>query len=254
MAAFSVVSSEPLPPSAPLALYAPATVERIFLAPTTATGGFVTSFQKPATMLHYGTQYQIVTDGIFDFAGNPAGAATNLSFATRPAPPLAAEDGFESVTTTTFGGVPVLSGAGALTGAQSLYVAPTNIPLTTTQPPLVLRVSLTPGDTVVRFAYRTVTAGTVTGIGSSFGVTWQLGSEGGTITTPSLPSDSGATTPGTIGGTQVSLGPLTTATFTLPPDAAKEVTLARTALVFSGCGGPPLPPLAGIIIDDLRAE
>jgi hypothetical protein len=44
-----------------------------------------------------------------------------------------------------------------------------------------------------------------------------------------------------------------TATFTLPPDAHSEVALQRTAQSYAGCGGP-MPPISGLIIDDLRAE
>jgi hypothetical protein len=251
---FAIVASEPLPPDVTASLNA-ANGELYMLAPSGTTGTFITGFQKPAIMLRYATQYFITTGGITDFARNAPIAGNNLTFTTRALPPLAAEDGFESVTDATFGGVQVLSGAGAptLSGARSLYIPPTSgVPTTTTQPQFLVRLMLTQGDTVVRFAYRTVTAGT-TSTSFPYGATWLLGSEGGMIASPSLPPDAGATTPATIGGAQVTLGPLMTATFTLPPDAHSEVALQRTAQSYAGCGGP-MPPISGLIIDDLRAE
>ena len=60
----------------------------------------------------------------------------------------------------------------------------------------------------------------------------------------------------TSGGTTWTLGPVTTASFPLPADAAGEVVLQRTFSVTTSNCGPPRPPLsvAGIIIDDLRVE
>jgi hypothetical protein len=81
-----------------------------------------------------------------------------------------------------------------------------------------------------------------------------VGSEGGSFTVPTLPSDpSAATTTATIGGAQVSLGPIMTATFDVPFDAITEVLLTRTHSRFNDCGGP-LPSIAGLIIDDLRVQ
>ena len=56
-----------------------------------------------------------------------------------------------------------------------------------------------------------------------------------------------------IGGAQVSLGPIMTATFGVPTDATTEVVLTRTHSRFNSCGFPQ-PAIAGIIIDDLRVE
>ena len=103
-------------------------------------------------MLRYATQYSFVTGAVTDFAGNAATALGGLTFTTQALPPLAAEDGFEGVATTTFGGVPVLSGAGAptITRATSLYIAPVAA-FGATRPPLALRLKLTAGDTAIRF-------------------------------------------------------------------------------------------------------
>ena len=252
-ASLTVTSSEPLPPSAFMVLRA-ASGETIELAAGGIAGSFVTRFQKPGRVLRYATEYRFVTSDIADFAGNAATAIGSGIFTTGALPPLAAEDGFEGVATTTFGGVPVLSGAGAptITGATSLYIAPVT-GFGTTQPPLALRLQVNPGDSVVRFNYRTVTPGVASGP-FSYGVTFAVGSEGGTFTGSTLPSD--AATPRTeamIGGAQVSLGLTLTATFEVPADATTEVVLKRTHSLFSGCG-LPLPGVAGIIIDDLRVE
>ena len=56
-----------------------------------------------------------------------------------------------------------------------------------------------------------------------------------------------------IGQTEVQLGPLMTAEIPLPPDAATEIVIARIVRGIT-CSGLPVPPVAGLIIDDLRAE
>jgi hypothetical protein len=251
---FAVVSSEPLRPDAAVTLRA-ADGETTPLSAGGIPGTLVTLFQKPARALRYATVYGFVTGPIADFAGNAAGGLTGTTFMTWPRPPLAAEDGFEGVATPTFGGVPVLSGAGAptITGATSLYIAPVNS-FDTQQPLLALRLQVSPGDSWIRFSYRTVIAGAASGPAFSYGVGFAVGSEGGTFTRPTLPPDpSTATTLATIAGAQVSLGPVMTATFGVPTDATTEVVLQRTHNRFAGCGFP-LPSIAGIILDDLRVE
>ena len=251
---FTVVSSEPLAPDASIVLLAPSG-ETTELSTGGISGSFVTLFQKPAQVLRYATQYTLVTSAIADFAGNAATGLASLAFMTQPRPPLAAEDGFEGVATTTFGGVPVLSGTGAptITGATSLYIAPV-ASFGTAQPPLALRLQLSPGDSVIRFNYRTVTSGVASGPAFSYGVGFAVGSEGGTFTGPMLPvNPSTPTTQATIGGAQVSLGAIMTATFGVPTDATTEVVLTRTHSRFNGCGFPT-PAIAGIIIDDVRVE
>ena len=253
-ASFRVVSSEPLPPGATAVLRA-ANGETTELSTGGMAGSYVTLFQKPAQMLRYATQYSVVTGAIADFAGNAATGLGSLIFTTLPLPPLAAEDGFEGVATTTFGGVPVLSGAGAptISGAMSLYIAPVT-GFGTTQPPLALRLQLTAGDSVIRFSYRMVIPGVASGPAFTTGIGFAVGSEGGTFLVPTLPPDpSTVTTQTMIGGAQVSLGPIVTATFGVPTDATSEVVLTRTHSRFNSCGFPP-PASAGIIIDDLRVE
>src|SRR5262249_54871397 len=148
---------------------------------------FVTRFYKPTVMLRYATQYLVSASGIADFAGNGLLASNNMTFTTQARPPLAPQDGFESVTDPTLGGVQVLSGAGAptLTGARSLYIPPTTTGATTLQPQFLVRLALAAGDTVVRFNYRAVQIGTIGTF--QYGATWQLGIEGGMIAGQELP-------------------------------------------------------------------
>ena len=89
------------------------------------TPNFVTRFEKPTTTLRYGTRYQVLVDGVTDFAGNAVTDRASLTFFTKARPPLlAAQDGFESLTDTTFAGVSVLTSADGpvITGTKSLYI------------------------------------------------------------------------------------------------------------------------------------
>jgi hypothetical protein len=247
LGSLSLAASEPLPAAANLALRA-ADGETIPLLTVGEAGRFVSAFEKPLVILRYATQYQIIASGLADFAGNPSVTTTALGFTTVPRPPLAAEDGFESVTDAYYGGARLLSGAGEPTigGAKSIYV-PVYNPVTTTLPlSLALRLPVSPGDTVVRFSYRAVN-------GNTPGVTYTLGSEGRMSTTPAFLNELVTLTPATIAGSQVTLGPLSTASFPLPPDVTNEVVFGRTVQAWFGCGQPP-PTVGGIIIDDLRVE
>jgi hypothetical protein len=251
LASFALVASEPLRPSATAVLRAP-DGETIAFSAGGMIGSYVTLFQKPPLVLRYATRYDIVTDGLADFAGNAA-PDPGLYFFTKPLPPLAAEDGFESLTDATFGGVPVLSGAGAptITGTKSLYIPPTTS-MPPSQPEFALRLPVVPTDTVVRFLFRTVR---LTATSFTYGNAWALGSVGGQVSLPALPSDvPGMATTATIGGTTVMLGPTTTASFALPDGTSSEVVLQRTLVNPPVCGPPLFGGISGIIIDDLRVE
>ena len=100
-----------------------------------------------------------------------------LDFMTRPAPPLIAEDGFESVATATLGGAQVVTGTDAPTisgCAQSLHPADDGRG-GGGQTQVALRLAVTPGDSVLRFSYRFVNP-------SGFSNTrYAVASPGGTI-------------------------------------------------------------------------
>lgn len=63
-------------------------------------------------------------------------------------------------------------------------------------------------------------------------------------------------TPGMIGQAQVMLGPIQRLTFELAADASDEIVIDHTvAYLVNECEQPvELPPLPGLIIDDLRTE
>lgn len=247
---FWVISSEPLPGQQVRPVLRSLTGDAIVLGAPTGMDAFVRVMAKPARLLRYSDEYRVTLDGVTDLDGNPPPATTALTFTTRAPPPLVAEDGFESVTDTTLGGAQVLSGAGAPTiqGARSLYIPPAaSVAGRVTQ--IALRLPILSGDTFLRFTYRSVNPG------DAFGVYFVVASVGGSIGTATLPPDgAGATTPATIDGTQVLLGPLMTATIGLPGDAHGEVVLARLAAQPSSCGGPAPRPVPGLIIDDLYAD
>jgi hypothetical protein len=221
-------------------------------SPATSNGDFTTSFYGAAVFRPYGRTYTVAVDGIADFAGHPATATGATSFTTRPAPPLVPEDGFESATGTTLGGAQILSGAVAIAGTRSLYIPATPAgPFSGPRPRstrLAVRLAVAPGDTVVRFAYRLVSA--TNGLG---GLTFTLASEGGKTSRKSLGGDGTAPTMATLpDGSQVQVGPIATAEIPLPADVGGEVVFAEQVPGF-GAGLPP-PPVPGVIIDDLRVE
>jgi hypothetical protein len=249
--AVSLTASEPLPDTSQPRLVGAGGAEIPFVA--AATNGFVATFNAPNKLLRFDETYRVVVDGIADFAGNAA-AASSLQFTTKPAPPLIAEDGFESATGTTLGGAQVLAGSGAptITGTHSLYIPPAGDGIAgrprATQ--LALRLSVAPGDTVVRFAYRIVNKSPRGGAGLV-----AVASVGGTIGTTPIATQNDAPTSAMIGGQQVSLGPVVTGEIPLPADAAGEIVFAQidSGAPSASCSLPP-GTLSGLIIDDLRVE
>jgi hypothetical protein len=248
-----LIASEPLPAGQPRpTLRSTGGDFQSFEPQSSGYDSFVAVLARPARLLRFGDEYRVTFDGIMDFAGHPPTSAASASFTTRPPPPLAAADGFESVTDEILGGARVLSGAGAptISGARSLYLPPVDsLGTASTVTQFALRVPIAPGNTVVRFAYRTVNPG------DTSNVYYLVASVGGPIGTAVLPVDVGsATTPAMIDQTPVTLGPLQTATIGLPASTYVEVVLARTAAQPTGCGGPAPRPVPGLILDDLRAE
>jgi hypothetical protein len=249
---FSVLAEEPLPPNTRLTLQASGG-DVVMLTPAASAGDFVISFAKPPVLLRYGQQYTIDVRGLIDFGGNTL-SGSGPGFTTYDLPPLVAEDGFESLNDALIGAAGVLhdTDGPTINGARSLWFPPRTDPpegaplVPTTQ--FALRLALSPGDTVVRFSYRTVNPGP--GPAPSYAVA----SAGGTIVTMDLPADDAVVARATVGTSEVTLGPIATATIALPSDAAGEIVLARIAPPFATCGAPKAPPVAGIIIDDLRAE
>jgi hypothetical protein len=230
------------------------TADPIPLAPLVTTDGRILyGFQKPNLVLRYATSYGLVTNGVADFAGNPVSAAGPFTFTTRAAPPLVAEDGFESAPDGALGGAQVVSGAGwpVLAGARSLYLQQrggTSPALGFT--PLSVRVALAPGDQVVRFSYRLVSPSATTilwtptlviGAVGAGTAALRIASETGSFAAFQLPDQS-----------TIYLGAVKTAEIPIPAGSTGDIVIERAESVVS-CGNPG-PPLAGLIIDDLRAE
>src|SRR5262249_30851592 len=150
-------------------------------------------------------------------------------------------------------GVSVLSGAGApvISGAQSLYIAPvaSMSPIAGGTVQLALRLAIQPGDTMVRFSYRTVKP---TGYASATSVAarYLMASEGrGHVALTPAFTETPATPQTVASYGDFLLGPTTTATLALPNDAADEITLER--VVPQAGGLPPHPVVVvGLIIDD----
>ena len=85
LSSVTVSTTEPLPRGMTPMLVSAG--ESILLAAPPTPEAFVYQFSKPARMLHYARQYQLITDGIADFAGNAATAG--IGFMTEAPPPLA---------------------------------------------------------------------------------------------------------------------------------------------------------------------
>ena len=247
-----VVASEPLPFGQPAPVLRSTGGDFLSFAAQSDKAPLVVLFARPTRLLRFGDQYRVTFDGITDFAGHAPTSTASATFTTRAPPPLVAADGFESVTDETLGGARILSGAGAptISGARSLYLPPVDsLGTGSTVTQFALRVPIAAGNTVVRFAYRTVNPG------DTSNVYYVVASVGGPIGTAVLPADvGGATTPATIDQTAVTLGPIQTATIGLPASTYVEVVLARTASQPTSCGGPAPRPVPGLILDDLRAE
>jgi hypothetical protein len=81
-----------------------------------------------------------------------------------------------------------------------------------------------------------------------------IGAPGSEIKSMTLGPDSGPPVSATLGQGTVMLGPLMTAELALPSGAgaAGELTIIRK--LAACCYGLPAPPVAGLILDDLRAE
>jgi hypothetical protein len=241
----AVTSSEPLS-AAPVLRSAEGDIVPV---PANVSGGDLTYEFGGNVLLRYGEQYRVDLSGVSDLAGNAA--VDNLTYTTRPPPPLVAPDGFESVTDAMLGDAQVLSDPAdpIISGTRSLYIPP--VPQGS-RVLVALRLAIPPGATTISLAYRTVNAD-ASSPGSAIG----YASVGGRLSFGGLPNSSDAPATGVIGGTQVTLGPVTMATMPLPPDATDEIVIHYfVANPSTACAGPGLPTTTfpGLIIDDLRVS
>ncbi len=252
----TVRASEPLPPTTRPTMTS-TSGDRFTLAQVPygvpSRDAAATNFHTPNVLLRYGEGYSVIPDGIVDFAGNAT--TTPATFQTVAPPPLAAPDGFESVTGTSLGGAILISGAGnpVISGAQSLYVPLQNHRDTCANQTLLasLRLAVPAGATTIRFSYRSVTY-TSSGPGTGFvGVEWA--SAGQPISSGSLPAAQNPKTFTMPDQTMTLLGPVTSAEFPLDASTGAEVALAFMYNLL-GCSTLGPCPSVGIVIDDLRVE
>jgi hypothetical protein len=244
---FKFASSEPLPDDArPVLRSAGGSVVALKPSPGDVFG---IEFSSPV-LLPYLQSYTIDIENIVDFAGNRPTVEGVLTVGTGPPPLLVAADGFESQQDMLVAGTAQFLSSpdvAIISGARSLYVPPENSTGIIPVAQFTLRLAMSPGDTVLRFAYRTISVGTVPVAVPEY----LVGSVGGTLVTATLPPDNEPGMPATIGG-PVTLGPLRTATINLPDDASGEVVFAR--LSRGAPCGRQTPGLAGLLLDDLRTE
>ena len=215
----------------------------------------VSGFDLPDVVLPPGTAYSVVADGLVDFAGNSGAPDAPLRLGAVADAPLAPEDGFESVTSSTFGGAGVvrLSDLAPISGDQSLYVGGVGTPghdIYMQGPELLVRLAMQPGDTKLRFTFRTVSAAFDARV---FDGTVRVGSPGGKrsdryVTFQAPPSSA---TVKFDDGTTVAIGGDQMLEVSLPPDA-HDVVVVAIAARDQGCGAPS--PAVGMIVDDMRLE
>jgi hypothetical protein len=252
--AFDLVASEPLPATATARLVAE-DGSTIDLAPTVAPGAvpLVTDFKKPDVVLPTGVGLAVALDGLVDFAGLQGSADTPLRLALFPTPPLVAEDGFESVTGTTFGGATVISDGPLppIAGTRSVYFGGPGTPAPgggTVGTVLRVRLAAKPGAKELAFEYRLV------GVypGGGFSGTIHVGSVGKAPTSVLLTgAPAGAQTTWPDGRT-VYVTDVESEEVPLPADVGPEV-LVDIESFDSGCGRPA-PPLGGMLLDGLRLQ
>jgi hypothetical protein len=203
--------------------------------------------------LRYDETYRLVTDALPDFAGN---VPAPVSFTTRATPPLVPEDGFESVTGTMFGGAGVLNGGPLppLAGQTSLLLntgygggfgfLPYDL-----GPSLVVRLTVAPGDTVVRFDSELIAPDPIDA--ASFDGELRIGAVGGPVSVSHGVAGTEFTkvTLPQLGDVYVS--PVKTIELPLPAGAQGEITFEIVGTI-DLCEQPPPPTV--LVIDNLRVE
>ena len=251
---YDVSLSEAVLPGATATLV-PSAGASLALTPVLTDGGHaILGFQKPDVVLRYGERYSLITEGIVDFGGNPVRTASVGTFTTRAAPPLIAEDGFESAADGSLQEAQVVSGSGwpIIAGVRSLYSPVITSPGTIS--PLSLRIALAPGDVAVRFSYRVVASAATSVIAPP---TLVVGTAGGPRGWLALPTENRplALFQRPNNEPALYLGEVKTAEIPIPAGSTGDLVIERIASdVIPSCGGLPPRDSPGLIIDDLRAE
>jgi hypothetical protein len=254
LAPLTFAASEPLPPTPVAQLARHSTGEVISnLAPILVPGGgAVIGFTAPNVALPSGTDYELHVGA--DFAGNRPAAA--MTFTTSDEPPLVAQDGFESVVGTMFAGAGVLHG-GPLTpisGQTSLLLntgfgggfgfLPYDL-----GPSLTVGLSLSPGDTVIRFDTELIAPDPIDS--AAFVGAIRIASVGGPVSTTMNVAGTGFVKQTLPQLGDVFVSPVKTIELALPPGASGAVTFEIVGVTFQ-CSQPPSPTV--LVLDNLRTQ
>lgn len=245
-------ASEPLVESAASLIGAQGDVFALGAQIREGSPNFTIAFVRSPLMLNWGTTYEVTTEALVDFAGLMGVRSARPTVATPPAPPLVAEDGFESVTATTLGGAAVLGGATlpALAGAKSLMIASwSGGALGTAARQVTLRLPILPGDSVVRFSSRVFAM--TSSIPEPSVAEIRVGVPGRDVLDTSFESTATLTEVALGNAGTVYAGPTSTVEVPLPLNAAGEVSF-QMSMMTPLCG--PLQAQAAVVIDDLRVE
>jgi hypothetical protein len=251
---FRLAASEPLPATATARLVG-GDGSSYDLVPGIVPGDLplVIAFDKPSIVLPAGMGFEVVLDGLVDFAGLHGAANTPLRLTSFPAMPLVAQDGFESVTAPQVGGATVISDGPLppITGMRSVYFGAQGAPApggVQVGGSLGVRLSVPAGATKLAFSYRMVGQYA----GSGFAGSVSLGSVGRTPATSDFTTTPTGTPTTWPDGRTVWVTDVASKEISLPADVTDELLVAMEPFGF-GCGGPA-PPMGGMLLDDLRVE
>lgn len=244
-------ASEPLTESAASLIGADGDVFALGAQIDDGPPSFMTGFVRSSLMLNWGTTYEVTTEALTDFAGNIGARIGRPKVVTPPAPPVAAEDGFESVQSATFGGAAVVS-AGPFASTKSLALV-NGMPdeaFPNAGAALALRLPVHAGDTVVRFEGRIVTAYAVL-LPLAFSGQVRVGVPGREVNVDEVPLARELVKTVLPNKRTYYLGPVTTIEVPLPLGTNAEVSVE---IVSAPHFCAPLAPPVAFVIDDLRVE
>jgi hypothetical protein len=256
LAAFTFPTSEPLPLTASASLVGMTSGDVISLNQTyvAETDHAFGAFTKRNVALRFGETYELQTTGFVDLAGNAPTTMPKLT--TAAAPPLAAQDGFESLTTSMFGGAGVLRGGPLtpITGSVSLLLntgfgggfgfLPYDLGSS-----LAVRLAVPVTATVVRFEAQLIAPDPIDQ--ATFVGAIRLGGLGEAVSSSMNVAGANFARVALPGNGDVFVSPVQTVTFSLPATDDGLITFEIVGVTFA-CGLPPSPTV--LVLDNLRVE
>jgi hypothetical protein len=256
LATLYLLPSEALPPSATASLVGIASGDTVPLeaVPVGSGSAAIVGLRLATPSLRYSETYRLVADGLADYLGHGLEAFPVLQ--TQAAPPLVAQDGFESVTGTMFAGAGVLRGGPLtpITGETSLLLntgfgggfgfLPYDL-----GPSLAVRLTVAPGARTLRFDSQLISPDPVDE--AMFVGAIRVGAVGHAVSDFPNIADTNfqkVTLPG-LG--DIYTAPVRAQQYDLPAGIDGEVTFEILGVTFS-CDRPPSPTV--LVIDNLRVE